>query len=721
MEVKPVDEPRIGVFVCDCGTNIRGVINVPDVVEYAKTLPNVAHSEEAAYLCSADFQPKIKDRIGEHGLNRVVVACCTPRTHEPLFRETCREAGLNPYLLEFTSVREHCSWVHMHEPEEATGKAKDLVRMGVAKARLLEPQEELKIPVGRECLVIGGGIAGMTAALTLADLGFSVELVEREDELGGTLKKLNKIFPHNIPPGKIVEPKVKAVYEHKNIKVYTGTEVKNIKGYIGQYQATIHDNKKNSESEIKVSTIIVATGMREINPVGYYGYGKHEEILTQLQLEQRLKKGTLKEVKNIVMINCVGSREKDGRNYCCTVGCGASIKNAKHIKELYPNANVYILYRDLMVFGKEELEYLEDVKGMLVNFIKYSESRRPEVYKNDGRFIVKVYAPQLADEVKIEADLVVLAVGVEGADGVKELREMLKVPVDAGNFFREGHVKLQPLSFATDGIYLCGCAHSPKGVIDSIHQASGAAMKAAIPMGRGFVKAEGITAIINSELCTQCGLCAKVCPYGAIITEDKLPQGIPALCKGCGTCAAECPNDAITMRHFTDAQIMAQIDAALAEKPEEKVLAFCCNWCSYAAADLAGVSRFQYPPNVRIIRVMCSGRVDHEFIYRAFERGAGMVLVAGCEFPTCHYISGNYACKKRMERVKKRLESKGINPERLQVAWISAAEGKKFASLINEMTEQLKQFIGQNIQFNPSLNCLNEGRQLTHIATKASN
>jgi len=690
-----VGEPRIGVFVCDCGTNIRGVVNVPDVVEYVKTLPNVVHSEETTYLCSADFQQKIKDRIGEHDLNRVVVACCTPRTHEPLFRETCREAGLNPYLLEFTSIREHCSWVHMHEPEKATGKAKDLVRMGVAKARLLEPQEELKIPVGKECLVIGGGIAGMTAALNLADMGLNVKLVEKEDELGGMLKKINKLFPHDLAPEEIVEPKVKAVYEHKNIEVYTGTEIKDIKGYIGEYQVTIRNDKKHSESKFKVSTIIVATGMREIDPNGYYEYGKYDEIITQHQLEQRLKEGTLKEVKNIVMINCVGSREKDGRNYCCNIGCGTSIKNAKYVKELYPDANVYILYRDLMVFGKEEMEYLEDVKGKLVNFIEYSELRRPEVYKDNEKLIVKVYAPLLADEVKIEADLVVLTAATEGADGVKELREMLKVPVDAGNFFREGHVKLQPLGFATDGIYLCGCAHSPKGVIDTIHQANGAAMKASIPMGKGFVKAEGITCLINPELCTQCGLCAEVCPYGAIIMEDKVPRGIPALCKGCGTCAAECPTDAITMRHFTDAQIMAQIDAALAERPEEKILALCCNWCSYAAADLAGVSRFQYQPNVRIIRVMCSGRVDREFIYRAFEKGAGMVLVAGCEFPTCHYISGNYACRKRMERVKKRLASKGINPDRLQVAWISAAEGKRFANLINEMAEKLRQPLSQ--------------------------
>jgi len=690
-----VDEPRIGVFVCDCGTNIRGVVNVPDVVEYVKTLPNVVHSEETTYLCSADFQQKIKDRIGEHDLNRVVVACCTPRTHEPLFRETCREAGLNPYLLEFTSIREHCSWVHMHEPEKATGKAKDLVRMGVAKARLLEPQEELKIPVGKECLVIGGGIAGMTAALNLADMGLNVKLVEKEDELGGMLKKINKLFPHDLAPEEIVEPKVKAVYEHKNIEVYTGTEIKDIKGYIGEYQVTIRNDKKHSESKFKVSTIIVATGMREIDPNGYYEYGRYDEIITQHQLEQRLKEGALKEVKNIVMINCVGSREKDGRNYCCNIGCGTSIKNAKYVKELYPDANVYILYRDLMVFGKEEMEYLEDVKGKLVNFIEYSEFRRPEVYKDNEKLIVKVYAPLLADEVKVEADLVVLTVATEGADGVKELREMLKVPVDAGNFFREGHVKLQPLGFATDGIYLCGCAHSPKGVIDTIHQANGAAMKASIPMGKGFVKAEGITSLINPELCTQCGLCAEVCPYGAIIMEDKVPRGIPALCKGCGTCAAECPTDAITMRHFTDAQIMAQIDAALAEKPEEKILALCCNWCSYAAADLAGVSRFQYQPNVRIIRVMCSGRVDREFIYRAFEKGAGTVLVAGCEFPTCHYISGNYACRKRMERVKKRLASKGINPDRLQVAWISAAEGKRFANLINEMAEKLRQPLSQ--------------------------
>jgi len=692
MGVKPTDEPRIGVFVCDCGSNIRGVVDVPETVKYAKTLQNVIHSEEATYLCSADFQSKIKERIKDQNLNRVVVACCTPRTHEPLFRETCKEAGLNPYLLEFTGIREHCSWVHMHEPKEATEKAKDLIRMGVARARLLQPQEELKIPVGQESLIIGGGIGGMTAALTLADMGFKVKLIEREEELGGMLKRIFRVFPNDTEPEKIIKPMMKAVHEHANIVTYTGTEVRNISGYVGKYNVRVLNKKKGLEDEFEVSTIIVATGAKEIDPTGHYGFGKFDEVITQLQLEQMLKKGALKKLRNIVMINCVGSRGKGVNNYCCNVGCWASLKNAKYIKELHPDTNIYILYRDLMVFGGDEQEYLEDARGKMVNFIRYSDNQEPEVYINNGKLTVKTYAPQLTSEVKIEADLVVLSVALEGTDGVKELREMLKVPVGAGNFFREGHVKLQPLNFATEGIYLCGAAHSPKGVVDTIHQASGAAMKASIPMGRGFVKAEGITSIINLELCKKCGLCAKFCSYGAItLSSDRVPQNIPALCKGCGTCAAECPSDAITMRHYTDTQIMAQIDAALAERPEEKILAFCCNWCSYAAADLAGVSRFQYPTNIRIIRVMCSGRVDRDFIYRAFEKGAGMVLVAGCDFPTCHYISGNYAAKERIERLKKGLESKGINSERLRVAWISAAEGKKFAELVNEMVEQMKQ------------------------------
>jgi len=692
MEVKPSDEPRIGVFACDCGSNIRGVVDIPKIVEYAKTLQNVVHSEETTFLCSADFQSKIKERITELNLNRVVVACCTPKTHEGLFRETCKEAGLNPYLLEFVSIREHCSWVHMHEPKEATEKAKDLIRIGVAKARLLEPQEELRIPVGQESLIIGGGIGGMTAAITLVDMGFKVKLVEREEELGGMLKKIFRIFPHDVASERIIGPLIKAVREKENIVAYTGTEVTEISGYIGKYHVKIRNKKKGSEDEFEVSTIIVATGAKEIDPTGHYGYGKFDNVITQLQLEKMLKEGTMKKPRNIVMINCVGSREEGANNYCCNVGCRTSLKNAKYLKELYSDTNIYVLYRDFMIFDAEEQKYFEDTKGKMVNFIRYSDTQKPEVYMNNGKLIVEVNAPQLNSKVRIEADLVVLTVALEGADGVKELREMLKVPVGAGGFFREGHVKLQPLSFATEGIYLCGAAHSPKGIVDTIHQASGAAMKASIPMSRGFVKAEGITSIINLELCKKCGLCAKFCSYGAItLSSDKTPQSIPALCKGCGTCAAECPSDAITMRHYTDAQIMAQIDAALAERPEEKILAFCCNWCSYAAADLAGVSRFQYPTNIRIIRVMCSGRVDRDFIFRAFEKGAGMVLVAGCDFPTCHYISGNYAAKERTERLKRRLESKGINSERLRVAWISAAEGKKFADLINEMVEQMKQ------------------------------
>jgi heterodisulfide reductase subunit A len=682
---------KIGVFVCDCGSNIRGVVNVPEVVEYAKTLPGVVHAEEGKWICAADFQEKIKTKIRECNLNRVVVACCTPRTHEPLFRETCREAGLNPYLLEFVNIREHCSWVHMHEPEKATEKAKELVKMGVARARFLEPLEEPMIPIGRDCLVIGGGVAGLSAALTLADMGFNVKLVEKEEELGGMLKKLDRVFPYDVRPEEILEPMIKAIYSHKNIEVYTATEVEDLKGYIGNYKVTIRNKRRGSKEEFYVSTIIVATGMKEINPYGYYGYGRYEKVITQLQLEQLLKAEKLEGVKNIVMINCVGSREEP-RRYCCRVGCGVSLKNAKRVKELCPEAKIHILYRDLMLFEEGELKYLEEVKGKLVNFVRYSESRKPEVQEKNGKLVVKVYSVDLATEMEIEADLVVLTVGVEGAEGVEKLREMLRASLDSGKFFKESHVKLGPLDLATEGIYVCGCARSPKRVEESIKEAIGAAMKASIPMARGFIKGEGAVAVINPELCARDMLCVKVCPYGAITTEEKsrYPQVISALCKGCGTCAAECPRNAITIKHFTDEQIIAQIDAALSEKPEEKILVFCCNWCSYAAADLAGVSRFQYPPNVRIIRVMCSGRVDLDFIYRAFDKGAGLVVVSGCEFPTCHYIVGNYRCKERMERVRKSLKIKGIDPERLQVVWLSAAEGKKFADLMNEMAEKLK-------------------------------
>lgn len=677
---------RVGVFVCHCGTNIGGVVNVPEVVEYARKLDEVVLVDEGSFLCSVDYLSKIKDFIAEYNLNRVVIASCTPRTHEPTFRSTLKEAGLNPYLLEFVSIREQCSWVHKSHPLLATEKAKDLVKMGVAKARLLEPAEEIRIPVGKECSIIGGGMAGMTAALALADRGFKVKLMEKNERLGGLLNKLHKIAPTDEVASEIIKDKINLVTQHENIEVYTKTKLEDIKGYVGNFKIKVRKNALREE--FGASTIIVATGIREVEPTGLYGYGNYPKVVTLLQFEELLKSNGLKGVNDIVIINCVKSRN-DERG-CCNIGCLASIKSAKCIKDLIKDAKVYILYRDMSLKGMEELYFEDAVEKFDIKLIRYSDASKPEVYEEEGRLTVKVYDILLGGEVRINADLIVLTTALQGESTVERLKGLLKVSTNPDGFFQEAHIKLRPIDFATDGMYMCGCARWPKGMRETVVESLGAAMRAAIPMRRGYVEGEGIVADIKLEKCLKCGLCAEICPFGAIEIVDKEPRVIKALCKGCGMCAADCPQDAITMIHFTDEQILAQVEAALAEKPNKKIVAFCCHWCALGAVDVAGVSRFEYPPNIRIIRVMCAGRVDPAFVCRAFELGAAGVLVAGCEFPTCYYMTGNYRCRDDMERVRKVLAKKGVSPGKLWTVWLSAADGPKFAGTVKDMVKQLK-------------------------------
>ncbi len=676
---------RVGVFVCDCGSNIAGVVDVADVVEYAKTLEDVAFADEGKWICSVDYLSKIQEFIKEHDLNKVVVACCTPRTHEPTFKSALKEAGLNPYLLEFVSIREQCSWVHKQDPVRATEKAKELVAMGVVKARLLTPAEETRVPVGRKSLVIGGGISGMTAALALADLGFHVKLVEKENELGGLLNKLDKLAPYEIGAAEFNNKKIDEVTAHNSIEVYTGTVVEDIKGYVGNYQVTLSGEERNAEHDL--STIIVATGMQEMELENEFGYGQSPNVITQMQLEDRLRNGNLKGINSIVMINCVNSRcEERG---CCNVGCMISIKNAKAIKEANPQAKVYVLYRDLSICGADALYFKKVAEEHDIKLIRFTESEMPEVVEEGGQIRVNVRDILLGRTLTYEPDLVVLTPAYVGDNTTDELKGLLKVSTNSDGFFQEAHIKLRPLDFATQGIYLAGCARSPKNLRESMEEATGSAMRAAIPMNRGYVEAEGIVADIDLEKCNECGLCAKVCEFSAIELDEKRPEVITAICKGCGTCAAECPKDAIDITHFTDEQILAQVDAALQENPENKIVAFCCHWCAMGAVDVAGVGRSQYPDNIRIIRVMCAGRVDKDFVTSALEKGAGGVLVAGCEFPTCHYIMGNYKCKERMEKLKKKLEKKGEDSDKLWTVWLSAADGPKFVKTVNDMVDSL--------------------------------
>jgi len=566
------EEPRIGVFVCHCGTNIAGVVNVPAVTEYSKTLPNVVYAENNLYTCSNDTQERIKAIITEHNLNRVVVASCTPRTHEPLFRNTLREAGLNPYLFEMANIRDQCSWVHMHEPEAATEKSKVLVRMAVAKARLLEPLTRRSVSVNKSGLVIGGGASGMTAALALAAQGFDAYLVEKEDVLGGNLRNIHYLLSGEDPQGELrrIEEQVR---QHDRIHLLTGATVEGIDGSIGNFKTRISAN--GAASEINHGIVIVATGAREYQPTEYM-YGQDDRVLTQRQLEQRLASGNgflatkgKRPPNTVVMIQCVGSREGD-KPYCSRVCCAEAIKNALMIKALSPETYVYILYRDIRTYGFKE-SYYTKARQQGVTFIRYQEDHKPEVKRNSRALDVFVFDPTLGMEIMIPADLVVLSAGIQPNPENRALAQLLKVPVNAEGFFLEAHMKLRPVDFMTDGVFLCGLAHSPKTIEESIVQAQAAAARAATILALDSIEMEANVSEVLDASCDGCAYCVDTCPYKAITLLEYMWQGQvkkivetnETMCKGCGCCQATCPKKGVLIRGFTLDQIQAQIHAAL--------------------------------------------------------------------------------------------------------------------------------------------------------------
>jgi len=556
--------PRIGVFVCHCGINIGGVVDVPSVMEYAQTLPNVVHACDNLYTCSSDTQEIIKKRIHEYGLNRVIVASCSPRTHEPLFQETIKEAGLNRYLFEMANIRDQCSWVHMHDHEAATEKAKDLVRMAVAKARMIEPLERLSLDVTRRGLVIGGGLAGMTAALALAEQGFEVDLVEKNKELGGFLRKIHYTLDSG-DTRQYLRAMIKKVNSNKLIRVLSNARVESVSGYVGNFRTTVTLNGgSEAKKELEHGVIIVATGGEEYHPNEYL-YGKDPRVLTQLELESRIATGNEK-LGTVVMIQCVGSRN-DERPYCSRMCCGEAVKNALKIKEKDPDANVYVLYRDIRTYGLMEEHYRRAREAGVV-FIRYEEDNKPKVAKaaSGGKGLqVSVFEPIIQEDVIIDADLVVLSAAVVPPKENEVLAKMLKVPVNEDGFFLEAHAKLRPVDFATEGIFVCGMAHSPKSIEESISQAKAAVSRASTLLTKDTIEAEGIIATVNPDRCTACELCILVCAYNAIEIEEtkrgKTAKVNSALCKGCGACAATCRCSAIDVKGFTDMQMNLIINA----------------------------------------------------------------------------------------------------------------------------------------------------------------
>lgn len=795
-----MEEPRIGVFVCHCGKNIAGTVDVSKVTEYAKALPNVVHASHNLYSCSDAGQAEIKRIIKECSLNRVVVAACSPKMHEPTFRACVSEAGLNQYLFEMANIREHCSWVHMNDPEGATRKAMDLVKMAVAKARLLQPLEPIIVPVEKTLLVIGGGLAGMRAALDVADSGFNVIIVEKSPRLGGKTTLLGKTFPKVDCTACLVNEMISRVLTHPRIRVLTLSEVTSVDGYIGNFIINIrrrplrvsekcvgcgrcveacpievdedfsHGLSKrraiylveNTQSRVgceqgferilhvpglvgrplnamideencikcgrcvetcpvgaidlkapgieetfKVGGIIISSGFDLFNPMRKpeYGYGRLRNVLTSMEFERMIapdgptqgkliKPSDGKSAEKIVFIQCVGCRDEMTNIYCSRICCMITLKQALLVKRNNPNIKVTVFYIDIRAGGKEYETIFKMAREAGIRFIR---GRPDSVEEKDDKLVVSAEDTLSGERVEEPSDLVVLAVGMQPSEGSDKLGEMLRVPRDQHGFFMEAHIKLKPVETVVNGIFLAGSCAGPTDIPMTVARGHAAASKALALFSKDFIELEPITSHVDPLKCKGCLACIKMCPFQALkpieVNGKRVIQVTKSMCSGCGTCVAGCPFNALDQYHFTDEQIYAQIDAALEENPGEKIISFNCNWCSFAGADFAGVSRLQYPSSVRIIRVMCSGRVSEKMVIRAFEKGAGMVLIAPCHPADCHYISGNEWAKRRVESLKKKLDKIGVNPDRLWFVYVSAAEGNVYQNTIirmNEFLERLK-------------------------------
>ena len=564
------EDPKVGVYVCHCGANIGRVVNVPETVQYALTLPNVVHAEESLFICSTEAAAMLAKDIEERGLNRVIVAACTPRTHEPLFRDTLREAGINQYYYDMANIREHCSWVHSKEKEAATRKAKDIIRMSVARVHHLEPLQEFALPVDKRALVVGGGIAGMTSALSMANQEHEVFLVEKETRLGGMAKRLYYTLDGEVDVQAYLRDLIQKIHQHPLIHVYTDATILDASGYVGNFITRVQSER--GLTEIKHGATVIAIGAEEYKPVEY-GYGEDDRVMTHLELEERIANGEeeILNAQNLVMIQCVGSRSEN-RNYCSRICCSHAVKNALKLKAINPQMDIYILFRDMRTYGFSE-DYYREASEKDVKFIRYGSDDPPKVEaaEEGGRRFLKVTVtdPVLAQELAIEADVLSLAAAVVPSSGSEEISKKFKVALGPDGFCQEAHVKLRPVDFAAEGVFLCGTAHYPKHIPETVNQAYGAAGRALTLLANNTVTASGSVCQVTEKQCMGCGICASACTYGAIeihkTKKGKKAQVIPVLCKGCGLCNAKCPTGAIQLKHYTDLELSSQIIAAGSE------------------------------------------------------------------------------------------------------------------------------------------------------------
>ncbi|KKN30954.1 hypothetical protein LCGC14_0828770 [marine sediment metagenome] len=775
----PPHTPNIGVFLCKCGKNIAGTIDIDELAKEIEKLPEVKLVHVNTYTCSDPGQAEIETAIKEQGIEKIVVAACSPRLHGPTWKTLLRRVGVNPSLVEVANIREQCSWVHLSEKEEATIKAKELIEMAIAKAELLQAIDDIVVPVKQRVLIIGGGVAGIQAALDLAD-NYEVILVEKAPTIGGRMALIDKTFPTMDCSICILGPKMADVGNHENITLIANAEVTNISGYVGNFDVEVKKYPRYVKEEVctacgecveicpenvideysgnlgwrkaiyipypqavpasyiidektctglsplacgkcikecdkeaiiyedsekiynyKIGAIIISVGFElfDASKITEYGWGHYPNVITTFEFERLInaagptngelvRPSDLKKPKKIAFINCVGSRDVRFNPYCSNFCCMESIKNSLLIKEHWPEVEVVIFYIDIRAFGKgfEEL-YLRSRKASVLYIRGHPGQIRED--PNTKNLILSVENINVGNILTEEFDLVVLSIGAEGSS------ETIPFPVakDPKGFYIEAHPKLRPVDTPNDGIFIAGGAESPKDIRETVTQASAAAGRCSRLISKGEFHVEPLYAFVDVENCNSCGICVSRCPYNAVSVdrEKKTPAHIiPILCKGCGTCAADCPTDAITMTNFTDAMILRQIDIALRENAAEKVLIFACNWCSYAGADLSGTSRIQYEPNTRIVRTMCSGRVDIDFIKHCFERGAGAVILSGCHPQDCHYISGNDFAVKREKRIRSWMKKNKIESERFSIEFISAAEGKKFADIVSKVSKIVK-------------------------------
>jgi len=779
---------RIGVYICHCGLNVAGVIDVVALQEMATKLEDVVIARKIQFLCSDSGQEGIINDIKENKIDRVVIAACSPRLHENTFRHVMEKAGMNPYLLEMVNIREQCSWVHAGDPQMATQKALDLIRMGVAKARFLKELSATSSKVSRNVLIIGGGVAGIEAALNLAEAGFPVTMVEKDSTIGGKMALMNEVFPTNDCSICVLAPKMTEVLNHPNITLYTYSEITDISGSVGKFHVKIKRKprfvlekkckgcvdlcsivcpveienpmdygvgktkaiympipqavpqvvlidpdhcvgcglcsqacpaeavdyeQKAEDIELEVGAVIVATGYQlfDASRKKEYGFGKYPDVITSMQLERMLNSSgptggrvlvpsTCKPPKRVAFIQCVGSRDKTvGNEYCSRVCCMSALKNAQMIKERYHDTDITIHYIDIRAAGEMYEEYYVRTQTMGVDFIR---GKVAEIYAGeDGKPVIR-YENTLECRPEEEAyDLVVLSTGFEPSKSAEGIGRMLNLSRRQDRFFASAHPKMRPVDAPVSGVFLAGCASGPKEIQVSIAQGSACAAKVMQLLGTGELETDPMGAHVDPDKCIGCKTCLEVCKFGKISIEDNKAIVDEISCHGCGDCSAACPVGAIQMRNFENEQILAQIREATANKSQSPfIVAFLCNWCSYACADLAGMSRLSYPTNIRVIRTMCSARVSPEFVLEVFKGGADGVLVAGCRLDECHYIYGNIDAKHRLEVLKEILIGIGLDPRRLRTLWISAAEGERFGSTITEFVEELKEIgsIGTELQ-----------------------